>query len=219
MLLAPDRVTALRLRGSLLHKTRPQEAQIFFERSLHLARESGDQLGEMSTLSTYSNLLYPSYFPVFWLDQRPFPHADRLRELTAATGYVPMIQQGDLIRSIDYAAKLQILDYSLIEEQSSVGFLRVFGDAMAIRRMAIDLGDVKGEMEATYVLAVMSLYSASLFGWVPMFSPWIECQRLRLLAEALGSRPQFGEAIHYVWELPPPEGEASVDQLRASMFS
>ena len=82
-----DMPAAFRLLGCLHYELAKYQAQNYFETD-QVGEKIGDPF-EMSTLSTYSNILYPSHFPVFWLDERPFPHADRMEELVNATGYVP----------------------------------------------------------------------------------------------------------------------------------
>lgn len=213
-----DRPQALRLLGCLHVEKDPHQAQKYFEMSLREARKFSDLIGEMSTLVTYSNLLYPSHFPMFWLDESPFPHGDRLNELVGATGFIPMAGKGNLLRDLDYAKKLQIFKPSFVNEQAAVGFFDVFDDATEARRMAIDMGDVAGEMQATFIIAELTLVLVINHQKVPEFSGWVECQRLSLLAEALEIPKEFGEKIMYVMSLPPSGDDFTQEELRASMF-
>ncbi len=217
-LTAPDMPQALRLLACLCHERDPYDARRCFEMSIIAAREIGDSVAEMSTLSTYSNILYPSYFPMFWLDEKPFPHAGRMEELVGSTGFVPMVGQGNLLRDTDYANKLQVFHPSYVQEHAAIEFYNVFQDATESRRMSIDMGDVLGEMQATYVIALLTLVSAMYFKKVPLFNAWTETQRLDILAEALGQPKNFGERLAYVMTLPAPEGEATREELKSSMF-
>ena len=125
-----------------------------------------------------------------------------------------MVGQGNLLRDQDYAVKLQVFSPDFVEEHAAVGFYDVFGDATEARRMAIDMGDVHGEMQATFVIAELTMVSAVHFKEVPRFNGWTECQRVYLLAEALGAPMKFGERLSYVMSLPAPETEASREELR-----
>jgi len=69
---------------------------------------------------------------------------------------------------------------------ASVQLEDVFNNASWTRRLAIDMGDITAEMEATYVLAQLSLYEESRGKTVNGFGWLIESQRLDLLSDALG---------------------------------
>jgi len=216
---ADDAPYAFRLRGCLLYEKDPDKAQRCFEMSLRASREADDPFTEIATLSTYSNILYPSYFPSNWHKQRTFPHIDRLEELVDFTGYVPMVAQGNLMRDMDYAEKLWIRSLGYLEEKASVGFYDVLEDAKWARRLAIDLGDVRGEMQATFVIATLASVGMRYHLEIPVFHPWIECQRFDLLANALGERQGIGDVLLKIGRVPTPTGEISRDELMTSMFS
>lgn len=213
-----DLPQALRLLGCLHFDQDPYQAQQYFERSIKEAREIGDLIGEMSTLVTYSDILYPSHFPMFWLNESPFPHHDRLYELEGVTGFVPMVGKGNLVRDLDYAKKLQIFQPTYVDEHAAIGFFDVYQHATEARRMAIDLGDVAGELQATFIIAELTLVLLVNHQKVPGFSGWVECQRLSLLADELGMPKEFGEKIMYVMGLPRAEHDFTQAELRASMF-
>jgi hypothetical protein len=216
---AADRVRALRLRACLAGLDDDDRARDYFEASARLARDAGDPFAEFSTLSNYRDYLYPSHFPQFWYGKAPFPHMDRLAELEDHTGFVPMMQQGDLVRGIDYAQKLLVLPLQEVSALSAVPFERIFGKAYGARRYAIDVGDVRGEMEATFIIAELSI-AANLNGFdVGGFGWWLEYQRLGVLADALGMRKAFGNRMTELLAFPVPEDEVTREQLVESMFS
>jgi SIR2-like domain len=213
-----EEIRALRLRGCLATDRDKSEAEGWFEQSTRLAREAADPFAEFSTLATYRDFLYPSHFPMFWF-RRAFPHSARFADLEQRTGFTPMVHADNLLRAIDYVQKLHVLPLETVLEQSAVSLETIFFQSIAARRYSVDVGDVRGELESTFVIAELTLVAALQEVELPGFGFWIEWQRVDVLAEALGMREAFGDRLTRMTSIPGPDDELSRDELVASMFS
>jgi hypothetical protein len=213
-----SRSAALRLRACIAcDRKEYARAQRLFEESLEMAVADGDRTAEFNTLNVYDNRLYPSHFPVHWWRQRPFPHADRREKLAHRIGFIPRLAGSTHVKNMDYTSKALARSLAFVDEQTTIPIDHVLYSSISIRRLAIDIGDVRGEAEAT--MAIAEFMTAARRAHAPRFdAEWVEWQRWDLLAEELGVSAQTRERrLAYVAVQKPPK-ELSRDELRSSMF-